>query len=217
MTTIAQVRGSGPIFTTTAAVATDAPVYRWDALNEDPDEGVYYAEYAPNNFTVTGQTHIFFNISNSSSQGVFQHSLANNVTSGGSIRHGLSAPKAVGSLSQYYDIDVTDFKSGLSYSDSNSLCYLNGSPTVNPTTPDPIQNSEVAFVAFSASNGLRYPHSLYPYASRLRELRRYEVDTYADGKTLVDELVTAPASEGVEFTDGEDVTFVDGEYVKFET
>jgi hypothetical protein len=44
MTTTAQIRGAGPIFTTTAAVATDAVVSVHDSANSSDSDSTWYAE-----------------------------------------------------------------------------------------------------------------------------------------------------------------------------
>lgn len=185
--TIAEVRGLGPIFTTTAAVSTDATIYDFDASNYGGNEVAWYSEINwPNadqgytRTTITPQNIVFVGGDSAADSRIFGAKafayvaghettpvaqIANGTTSLVNSKWGATASVAEGKATMQTDILVGG---------------LQVSPEVVCTAPAPALRT-----IFRVGTGPG------PIAMGARNIQRYDITSYAAGKQIIDDLMSA--------------------------
>ena len=172
--TIAEVRGLGPVFTTSAAVSVAATTYSFDIANHNDDAGAYFVE---NNMGGYKQSHALLALrANANSlMSVSGNAAAAQLTSW--TLAGASSVTALGSL--VYD---TPYKFGNSYSQTDNQLSINANDA---------WGTEIAYAGFNLTNNkleLCY-HANFMTATKLRNLQRYDITSYQDGKDIIDGLM----------------------------
>jgi hypothetical protein len=171
--TIAEVRGLGPIFTTTAAASTDETIYSFDSLNHNDTGGAYYWEM---DIPATDTVHA----------GALRQSY---IGSGNALAWFYSPN--VGSISGLRLRDTANSNAVIaaSLAGAHKLAgvYMTGE-NLSPNV-DGVFGNELAYSgAFQAlSGGLIVGAG--DVAALFRNLRRYDITSYAEGKQIIDELM----------------------------
>jgi hypothetical protein len=184
--TIAEVRGLGPIFTTTAAVATDKVICEYDNSNHDTAKGAYYLEYEAQ-------------IANSESIGSGQNVLLALNTAIGSLLY--TMPTSGGRIQGAHNGgNGTSFVASVnSVADkvklANVYSDVDGKFTINA---DGAYGTEIVTFVESASNIMKAPYDLNTrFPSKIRNLQRHDIASFQEGKDIIDALMTdAPAFVG---------------------
>jgi hypothetical protein len=183
--TIAEVRGLGPIFTTTAAVATDFTDYTFDITNHDDTQGAYYDEFTlPYSFPETKQSSNGGLIATRSNTFQVTHSLASG-TDGVSTFDQLGAG-SLASGSGYVAYDPLKGASVYHQTEDKLVANMSG-----------VYGSETTFGGYGTNlnvirccrngRGVGGTDNLYPL--QIRELQRYDITSFAEGKTIIDGLM----------------------------
>lgn len=179
--TIALVRGLPPTFTTTAAVSTAATVYSFDIANNDGDTGAYYCELsrslASTEYNSIGQQGYITTVS-SSAEPLFQRNVGSDVQSTYSTGGGYVDGQALS-----LDIDAT-LQLAVTYSSSEGKAVINanGVEGTESSTFDGLRVSYSEIRLFEQSGS-------YVHAVKMRNLRRYSINTYAAGISVIDKLM----------------------------
>ena len=179
--TIAEVRGLGPIFTTTAAVATDATSYQFDVANFDNDSAAWYAETNQQGDFYSGwNAAAFVSPYDALAEGVFGTASTDArlmiQDSAGQINVG-NALTSVGSNKFGASYNNTDNLKAVNYSGawSNTATYTGFNKATNP-----------AIILFGspiiASRTISVPW-------QMRDLQRYDITSYAEGQGIIDDLM----------------------------
>jgi len=186
--TIAQVRGLGPIFTTTAAVSTDRVVYQFNVANWDDVASAWYLESNTSTVNYSGWNDAVI---------LGPHTLSNNSV----FRQSNDFDRLIirDSANERYISTVFNtqgFKQfGASYTQAESVKGLNynGSWGVDGEL----------YTGFTAEAKTAVHLLDNDIASRqlevswqVRDLRRYTIPDYATGKTIIDDLMAPPALSG---------------------
>lgn len=167
--TIAEVRGLGPIFTTSAAVSVDATEYSVESVDYGYNQdSAYYAEldldFEP------GTSHTIFG-NNSTDHALGGGATNLNIKYGGNSSVTVSYP-FTGKLGTVHMVGDT---SGLVANVDGTWSATPGNSDGNMQTVNTIFDSGDA----SASQG----------GKRIRNLRRYDIASYQEGKDIIDELM----------------------------
>ena len=174
--TIAEVRGLGAIFSTTAAVATDVTVYNFDIANYDDDASSWYDEMALSWSGVESPTisnylaPLSFLSSPITGANVHTHFTANN----------LRITNAQPSLTYAWDAGEL-MKTGWVYDKSVTSTNLN----VNANWA-----GDNTSAAWSAGTGILLGTASSIVAFKIRQLQRFDITSYQEGKDLIDSLMT---------------------------
>lgn len=165
--TIAQVRGLGPIFTTTAAVAADKTVYSFDIANHaNTDKGAIYFDHEYNLAAVTVASLYL-----GSSDRVNVQDVAGNAklyTAGGDPIISTVLPEVANQL-------------GLVWSSGESKGVANANGTYGTEVAAGIVNNNRASIPINAVGGAD--------AQKWRDLRFYTIADFDQGKTKIDDLM----------------------------
>ena len=176
--TINEVRGLGPIFTTSAAVSTDATVYGFDIANLDANEGALYLEFMPSEGAAQSCHQM---ITSLNGRQLYQATIS--MRTFGNAGGGATSAKL--SVARPQDIN---YKLAAVYSLTDGLCNVN---------MDGTYTTDAAFSAYAVDAGsinlMTASTSVsvsWPYASmKLRDIRRYESTSLAGAKTTIDGLM----------------------------
>jgi len=173
--TIAEVRGLGPIFTTSAAASTDVPAYSFDLANNEVSNGAWYAECKAS-----------FDDSEGSLAGGYWFGATNTV--------GYLAPHGAGNRTYdgttvIYSTPVAwgvgdTMKFGIPYSAVDSLFNINRDGNWKADTAFDGALIETLGVLALVS----FP-SAAQYARSIRNFQRYDIPDYQTGKDKIDELM----------------------------
>ena len=172
--TIAEVRGLGPIFTTTAAVATDATVYSLDASNHDNTNGGYYAEVMPTASTTESPVEFsgdFELLSLNDAADLLYYDATNAQIE--------SADGTNTAAKSFATVTDTMFQVGLAYGSSNMRINVDGTWGTAASYDGAYPSSSPQALDVLRAAG---------YAAGIRDLRRYD-ETYADVQTTIDGLM----------------------------
>jgi hypothetical protein len=173
----AEVRGLGPIFTTTAAVATDRSEYLFDHANIAPKTAAWYGEHE-------------FSGATNDTTAIFSAPLGRALTidprnEPGSIKGQFddgSAGLIIGNALSQASADP--FKWGVSMEEAgNGDLNVNGVWSSAPSSP------VYGFYRASTNTdamGLSSKNNTHKY----RNLRRYDITSYQEGKDIIDGLMT---------------------------
>ena len=170
--TIAQVRGLGPIFTTTAAVSTDSTIYQANG-NQGTNEAAWYMEIDFQGYSgefAAEQYHIEGGIDSLPTGRIFATPTAT-----------LMFGKANVNPRQTV-IWATDNRIGQSFSESenNSQVNIEGSWGIEAS------GTFVAVDGLLIGQGTRSGEN---HARGYRQIRRYDITTFQQGKDIIDDLM----------------------------
>ena len=167
--TIAQVRGLGPIFTTSSAVSTDAidPLSFDDANHAD--SGAYYFEWNPAYATseVSGDLELLS--LNGGADLAYYDGTNGDVESADGTNTATKSQTVA---------DGTTYKVGIAYGDSSSRVNVDG-------TWGTVQSYDGAF----PSGTVLEMFNDHGYSGAIRNLQRYGVSSYDDAESKVEELM----------------------------
>ena len=178
--TIAQVRGLGPIFTTSAAVSVAQPVYEFDLSNYNNEEFAWYAEDV---ISETQGDNANVGSNNSVVGGLNTGSINRSVIYRSTF--GLRAAIRNGAIMGLYGplAPNTPVKLGSvgSLLETSSRITVDGASVEGSLSS---QGAPINFVLFGGSS------TNSQYANKLRNLQRYDITSYQDGKDIIDGLMT---------------------------
>ncbi|GAF86915.1 unnamed protein product, partial [marine sediment metagenome] len=185
--TIAEVRGLGPIFTTTAAAATDVTVYRFDLANFERFKSAWYVEYVgdyssdsnsvyhtltPQNFADSSAMLKMdpSKLPDSSIYSVYTNTSAANafVTWVGNVP--LADDVLAKTAINYFD---TSSEYALACNGVWDTTYVNFLELINYTDP----------INVGARNSTQLG------TAKWRNIRRYDTASFAEGKGIIDDLM----------------------------
>jgi hypothetical protein len=193
--TIAEVRGLGPIFTEASAVATDAPVYSFDQANYADNAAWFYEHTISANIST---------VSNDSEGGVAFSGLAYiglyYYESGGAMR--FSARGAGGGTfgpTNIINALVPDTMHRYGWSGH----LTDNTAAVKETITNAWSADASSYTGWSVSALSAMSNSAVSakFSAKMRELQRYDITSYADGKTIIDDLMSAPTFLGGDILD----------------
>lgn len=181
--TIAEVRGLPPIFTTTASVATDQTLYSFSIANHNDSSGAYYTEYMPS-----------FDQGSIPSIGCDIRTRIDGSPSGRTIlvqSSGTSiGANALGAL-------ATGFNSGVDPADVTiKMACVYTTDDVGPLDLNQDGNWDLSvatgYTGFANLAGIYIDRTTNPTAAayKIRNLQRYDISSYEEGKDKIDELMT---------------------------
>ena len=173
--TIAEVRGLPPIFTTTAAVSTDATVYTFDDENHSDSAGVYYIEAED---SVEGAEYTEYmglvTLHGSGSNYMIQKRYGSDSTF---VRDGTNTQ----SIASAWTKNV-GYKTAIAYHADEAQMFINYNGTASPDdTYDGAFGKNLNAIKLCEDSDV---------SMKLRDLRRYNIDTYQDGKDKIDALMS---------------------------
>ena len=175
--TIAEVRGLGPIFTTTAAVSTDANTGSFDSANHRDDLAAYYVE---------------INVSTASSTWSLPQANIQIIGTSTSGVHGIMhAQNTINTVTGY---DGTNFSNHIiPVTAEDTLIKLGKvyeAGTSQQTYRDGINTwTDFAYDGAWDYNGLPIQMKTQSVSFKMRNLQRYDIASYAEGKTIIDGLM----------------------------
>jgi hypothetical protein len=180
--TIAEVRGLGPIFTTTAAVSTDAVAYEVDYNNNDAFEAAWYAECSISDITT---------LTNGNGSIISQNQFNDNV--GVMLYRGQdfgATPPVISKASVFTANDISK-KLATVYSLVAGTLAINAEGSWSLDTAGFTSQAGTPKLYFMRTGTVSWMR-----ARKLRNVKRFDIDSYADGKTIIDDLMAPPALSG---------------------
>ena len=171
MTTAAQVRGLGPVFSSTAAVATDATAYSFDPVNAADDDSAWYFDVPSNS---NAGNHAF-----------------------------LSRTRFTTNQGLYVAVSLAPvgFRQLTSLTSNNNAWVVNDPILYGAVCAEGVASCRSALVAWKADaawNGgawwtamnIGAPDTSSVSSFGIRNIQRHDVTTIAEGKTIIDGLMT---------------------------
>ena len=169
--TIAKVRGLGPMFTTTAEVTTDAPVYSFNVANDNNSAAAYYVEHVMQGGYLSG----FQRFLGTSTTG--QLYLIPSPTGGLRSYNGVE----VASFTKAYEADVL-WKEAVSY-------FLNENINININNVWGTPTGAMTVVYPQTLGYITLPRTDFISPMKLRNIQRYDITSYQNGQTIIDDLM----------------------------